>query len=108
VAFVIPDLRHDMHDGTIAQGDRWLRTRLGGYARWAGTDNSVLVITWDEDDNTPSNHVPTIVVGTHVRAGRYGERVTHYRMLRTLEALERLPAIGAARQATAITGIFAR
>jgi acid phosphatase len=107
VAFVIPDLQHDMHNGSIAQGDRWLRTQLAGYARWARTHDSLLVITWDEDDDTATNRIPTIVVGAHVHAGRYGERVTHYRMLRTIEALERLPGIGLARKTSPITGIWA-
>jgi acid phosphatase len=108
VSFVIPDLQHDMHDGTIAQGDRWMRTHLSAYATWSRTHNSLLVITWDEDDDTAVNRIPTIVVGARVRTGRYGEHVTHYRMLRTLEALERLPAIGAARQASTITDVWTR
>jgi len=31
VAFVIPNLDDDMHDGTITQGDQWLATNLSGY-----------------------------------------------------------------------------
>jgi acid phosphatase len=108
VAFVIPDLQHDMHDGTIAQGDRWLRERVSGYAQWARTHNALLVITWDEDDKSAHNRIPTIIVGAHVRPGRYGERVTHYRMLRTLEALERLPGIGKARATSPVTDIWTR
>jgi acid phosphatase len=30
VALVVPNLMHDMHDGTIAQGDQWLKTYLSG------------------------------------------------------------------------------
>src|SRR3954451_4023538 len=35
VAFVIPNLAHDMHDGTIAQADQWLSDNIGAYAAWA-------------------------------------------------------------------------
>jgi acid phosphatase len=103
VAFVIPNLQHDMHNGTIAQADTWLRQRLSGYVRWAQHHNSLLVVTWDEDDGTDANRIPTIIVGAHVRAGRYSEHVTHYRLLRTLEALDGLGGIGAASSTAPIT-----
>jgi hypothetical protein len=35
ISFVVPDLRHDMHDGSVASGDRWLRKKLDRYVRWA-------------------------------------------------------------------------
>ncbi len=35
VAFVVPNLEHDMHSGTIQQADRWLRKYIKHYARWA-------------------------------------------------------------------------
>ena len=63
VSFVIPNMIHDMHDGTIGQADSWLRSRLGGYATWARTHNSVLVLTWDEDDFGVRNQIPTVIVG---------------------------------------------
>ena len=34
VSLVVPNLLHDMHDGSIAEGDAWLRRTLGGYAQW--------------------------------------------------------------------------
>ena len=49
---MIPNLDHDLHDGTLAQADQWLRDHLAGYAAWAGAHNSLLVITNDEDDFT--------------------------------------------------------
>lgn len=69
VAFVIPDLGHDMHDGTIAAADTWLRQHLGGYAEWARTHGSLLVVTFDEDDFGASNHIATMLAGAEVRAG---------------------------------------
>jgi len=44
VSFVIPNLDHDMHDGTIAQGDTWIHDNLDGYVQWAKTHNSLLVL----------------------------------------------------------------
>jgi acid phosphatase len=106
LSFVIPNLAHDMHDGTIAQGDRWLRQHLAGYVTWARSHNSLLVLTWDEDDTGHGNLIPTIIVGAHVKAGNYSEHVTHYRMLRTLEALERLAPLGQAAATRPITDIW--
>jgi len=106
LSFVIPNLMHDMHNGTIAQGDTWLRQHLGGYVRWARAHNSLLVVTWDEDDTSHGNRIPTIIVGAHVKAGRYSEHVTHYRMLRTLEALERVAPLGNAAKTRPITDIW--
>jgi phosphatidylinositol-3-phosphatase len=106
VAFVIPDLEHDMHDGTIAQADNWLRTNLGGYAAWAAPHGSLLVVTFDEDDFGQQNHIATIVLGAHVRAGRYAERIDHYRLLRTITALYGATPPGAAADTTPITSIW--
>jgi acid phosphatase len=106
VAFVVPNLADDMHDGSVAQGDTWLRDNLDGYAQWARSHNSELIVTWDEDDDTAGNQIPTIVVGAHVTAGRYDEAANHYNLLRTVEAFHGLPAVGAAADATPITDIF--
>ncbi|MGH6994203.1 MAG: alkaline phosphatase family protein [Stellaceae bacterium] len=87
VSFVIPDLDDDMHDGTVAAGDRWLQTHVGTYAKWAETHNSLLIVTFDEDDYSADNRIPTVIYGDHVRPGRYTERITHYSVLNTLVAM---------------------
>jgi hypothetical protein len=51
VSMVVPNLNNDMHDGTIAQGDAWVRDHLDGYVQWAKTHNSLFILTFDEDDN---------------------------------------------------------
>jgi acid phosphatase len=103
VSFVIPDLTHDMHDGTITAADTWLRTTLDGYLRWAATHHSLLVVTWDEDDNSATNQIPTVLAGQSVKPGQYGERVDHYSILRTLETAYGLPALGSAGTSAPIT-----
>jgi len=94
VSFVIPDLCHDMHDCPVGTGDAWLRQHLGGYARWAMTHDSLLIVTWDEDDGFHSNHITTIFVGQQVRPGRYGRPIDHYNVLRTIEQAYGLPYRG--------------
>lgn len=106
LSFVIPNLNNDMHDGTIATADTWLNTNLSAYATWAQANNSLLIVTWDEDDYTESNQIPTIVVGQSVSPGTYDETVDHYNLLATLEQMYGLTAVGNSASATAITDIW--
>jgi acid phosphatase len=94
VAFVIPDQRNDMHDGSIAQGDAWLKKNIEGYAQWAMTHNSLLVVTWDEDNGSSNNRIATIFVGHKVKPGQYKQRIDHYDLLRMVEEMYGLPLLG--------------
>ncbi|MFZ0832485.1 MAG: alkaline phosphatase family protein [Mycobacterium sp.] len=107
ISFVIPNLDHDMHDGSVAQGDAWLNNNLSAYAAWARTNNSLLIVTWDEDDNGPRNQVPTIFYGAGVKAGSFREPVNHYGVLSTMEDMYGLPKTGAAAGAAPISNIWA-
>jgi hypothetical protein len=106
LSIVVPNLNDDMHDGTIAQGDSWLKAHLDAYVQWAQTHNSLLVVTWDEDDSSQSNQIPTILVGPMVKAGIFNEHVTHYNVLRTLQDLYSLPLTGNSGAAAPITDIW--
>lgn len=107
VAFVVPNLDNDMHDGSVAQGDAWLQANLDGYARWAVTHDSALVVTWDEDDHSQDNQVAAIVVGAGVRTGPVPTRADHYTLLRTLEWLFGVPAVGESAARTPLTSLWA-
>jgi phosphatidylinositol-3-phosphatase len=106
VSFVIPNNDNNMHDGSIAAGDAWLNRQLSGYANWAVANNSLLIVTWDEDDNTRRNQIPTVFYGAHVQRGSYDEQITHYNVLSTLEQMYGLPKTGNAAAAPAITAIW--
>ncbi|HEX6799727.1 MAG TPA: alkaline phosphatase family protein [Ktedonobacterales bacterium] len=106
VAFVVPNQQDDMHSGSVAAGDSWLQEQLGSYAQWAPTHNSLLIVTWDEDDGSTANHILTLFVGAHVQPGRYGETINHYDVLRTIEAIFALPYTNAAAQATTIADVW--
>jgi len=115
VSFVTPNLSNDMHNGrvqrSIVRGDRWLRQQLDGYYQWAKQHNSLLILTFDENDEftftggvtSPSdkdpnkrNRIPTIFAGAHIKPGEYPEDkgVTHVNILRTLEAMYKLNKSG--------------
>lgn len=107
VAFVIPNEVHDMHSASVSTGDRWLSDHLGGYADWAATHDSLLVVTADEDDYNSDNRILTLIVGAHVRAGRYAQRIDHYALLRTIEDMYRLPRLGSSAAASVIGAAWA-
>jgi phosphatidylinositol-3-phosphatase len=106
VSFVIPNLCNDMHDCSVSTGDTWIRNNLDGYVQWAKTHNSVLLLTFDEDDYSASNRIPTLFVGQPVKPGSYSTRVTHYGVLRTLLDMYGLPCVGSACGATPLTTIW--
>jgi phosphatidylinositol-3-phosphatase len=106
VSFVIPNLCDDMHDCPVSTGDTWLRTHLDAYVQWAATHNSLLVLTFDEDDSLHRNRIATVFVGAQVRPGSYSETIDHYAVLRTIEDMYGLPHAGASATATPITDVW--
>jgi len=106
VAWVIPNLHDDMHDGTIQQADSWLQTNLMAYATWARNNNSLLIVQWDEDQGTTTNHIATIFVGPMVKPGKYSETINHYNILRTIEDMYGLAHLGRSAGAKAITDVW--
>ena len=107
VSFVIPNNDDNMHDGSIAQGDAWLNRELSGYANWAVANNSLLILTWDEDDDGSRNQIPTVIYGAHVQPGTYNEQISHYNVLSTFEQMYGLPKTGNAANAAPIATIWA-
>jgi hypothetical protein len=86
VSFIVPNQNNDMHDGSRKEGDTWLQTNLNAYAQWAKTHNSLLIITWDEDDYNATNQIPTVLYGAALRNGTLtGGTWTLHNLLRTLE-----------------------
>lgn len=112
VAIVVPNQQNDMHDGpdleAIIAGDAWLKNNLDAYVRWAHTRNSLLIVTFDEDDDTEGNRIATLFVGPMVRKGVYAQRIDHYSVLRAVIDLYALPALGNSAQAAAIDYIWTR
>src|SRR5262245_47930601 len=121
VAFVIPDMEHDMHNGapkeSVPAGDLWLKQNLDAYYQWAKTHNSLLIVTFDENDDKTGitgltdpaidpdhdqsrhdrqNRIATIFAGAFIKPN-YVEPsgTTHVNILRTLEVMYGLPKSGA-------------
>ena len=139
IAFVIPNLVNDMHNGPITEsipaGDRWLQSKLDPYYQWAKNHNSLLILTFDENNDKRGyqgltnplvdpascadagrdheycvdlqNRIVTIVAGAHIKPGDYpeGKGITHVNVLRTLEAMYGLSKAGAQQPNAAGGGI---
>jgi phospholipase C len=111
VSVVIPNLCHDMHYCSRDTGDSWIKNNLGGYAKWARTHNSLLIVTFDEDGEIlgiggDGNKIPTIFYGARVKPGTYREHITHYGVLRTIEDMYGLARAGASAHAVPITNVW--
>jgi acid phosphatase len=107
VAFLTPDMCHDMHDCPVAAGDAWAKATLGSYVDWARTHNSLLVLTFDESETrTPGNPIATVLAGPMVTPGRYPGRIDHYSLLRTIEDMYGLSPLGASADRNPITDIW--
>jgi acid phosphatase len=91
VTFIVPNQLDDMHSASIERGDAWLRVHADPLVAWAKRHDALVILTWDESSEPLSNHIPTIFVGPMVKPGRYDEQVDHYRVLRTIEDLVRIP-----------------
>ena len=157
ISFVIPNnTEHNMHSASqpmdergsedkdwaefLGNADNWLETNLGPYVDWAKKNDSLLIVTWDEDSSpqvckkktdevlatrsklcrsrysskviqlfkdmehrgtrAEDNIIPTIFVGAGVKAGKYGECITHYDILHTLEVMYGLPLMGETKVST--------
>lgn len=106
VSIVVPNQLHDMHDGTIQQADDWLSQYIGPYADWAMLNNSLLIITWDEDNSAAFNRIPTIFYGPMARTGGVNSTWTLHNLLRTVEQRYGTTHAGAAAQVRPMIGCF--
>ena len=93
-ALVVPDLCHDMHDCSVATGDRFLKALVPKLLRGLGP-RGYLVLTFDESNATAP--IATVVAGPGARRNaRESARVDHYGVLATIEDTFGLPRRGAA------------
>ncbi len=112
-AFVVPDLDHDMHDGSVATGDRWAQAlygQLSAAPTWGA--GSRLVVTFDEGSSdagccrppAAGGHVVTIVAGPGAPAGVVDATpYDHYSLLASIESAFGLSRLGYAAAAGVTT-----
>jgi hypothetical protein len=99
--FVTPDAIHDMHDGTIAQGDAWLAQTVPGIlASAAYRRGGALFVIWDEGDGGVDD-LPAAILSPRVTPGATPagnptyDHKTYCATIQDLLGLTRLPATAA-------------
>jgi Phosphoesterase family. len=103
--FITPNLINDMHDGSVQDGDNFLRAFLPEITASPAFANSVLFLTFDEGDTNVNGggHVTTIAITPHMMPGyQASASYTHYSLLRTIEQAWGLPYLGNAASAAAM------
>jgi phosphatidylinositol-3-phosphatase len=108
---VTPNQTSNMHDGTITDGDNFLQGFIPKIQSTADyqAGKTVIFVTWDEDEGSEGNHIPTVVIhpnGAHDTSACQGTRYDHYSMLRYVEDNFGLARIGNAASATSMSGCF--
>jgi len=119
-SFITPNLIDDMHDGTVADGNKWLAKNLPTIFNSAAykSGSTAVFVTWDEGEGGTSNrcatnrtdvgcHVATIVISPTTKPGTKSARLfSHWSLLATAEQLLGLPKLGKASSATTMTAAF--
>lgn len=106
---ITPNVCNDMHSCPVGTGDAWLSkyVPLILASPQYQAKSLALFITFDENNQSATNRVPTVVIAPTVPQGiRTGIRFTHYSLLRTTEALLHLPLLGGARSAPSMIQAF--
>jgi len=85
--YYTPNLDNDAHDTNITYASVWLKGFLEPkLADPYFFNNTLIVITWDEDDYLEENHIYTALVGGVIKPGtKDNTRYDHYSLLRTVE-----------------------
>jgi hypothetical protein len=108
-SLVVPDLCNDMHDCSVATGDRWLKANIVPLLGTAALAGSVVFVVFDEGTSAQGGggSVAAIAAGPAVRPGAtFAGAANHYSLLRTVEQAWGLPFLGRSAQARPITGIW--
>jgi hypothetical protein len=118
--YIAPNLTDDMHNPfpagaqNLANGDTWLSQQVPAItASPAFQNGGLLVIVWDEDDNSgglfgSDDPIPMFVLSPYTRGAYPGpNHADHYALLATIEDGLGLPRLGNAGQATPLADYFA-
>ena len=110
-ATLTPNVINDMHDGTVAQGDSWLRTWLPVIT--AGPDyqagHLAILVVWDEGsgDGDVRSHIPVLVLSAYTPAGTSSAvPYDNSSILRTAEDLTGVAPLGRAAVSASLVPAF--
>ncbi len=106
-SWITPNLCNDGHDCSSSVADAWLSQTVPAILNSnAWQDGGMLVITWDEGDDS-SNSVLTLIIRPNPVNHRSAKPYDHYSLLATIEDMLGVARLGQAAQATAMTDLIA-
>ncbi|HZP16369.1 MAG TPA: alkaline phosphatase family protein [Terriglobales bacterium] len=112
-SFIVPNMLHDAHDGSLSTADTWLKNNIGPLiASSTFQKDGILIIVFDEssasDTQHSGGHIAAVVVGPKVKKGyRSTVLYQHQNLLKTvMKALGLSSFPGAAGSASAMTDVF--
>src|SRR5438128_5992575 len=112
-SFIVPNLLHDAHDGSLSAADSWLKTNIAPLiASSTFQKDGILIIVFDESFDTDTHHgggqEAAVVIGQKVKPGyRSTNFYQHQNALKTLmKALGLNSFSGAASGAASMNDCF--
>ena len=108
VGFLIPNLDHDAHNGSLATADAWLREQLAPVLQSSDfiRGNLVVVVTADEDDRHSGNIVLTAVLTPRISHKVVDTPLTHYSLTRYIDEVLGVPPLKNAATAPDLKAAF--
>lgn len=108
LAIIVPNLCHDMHDCSTRTGDKWLSKHLPPILSYGKKHDGLFILTWDEaePDTNGQNQIATLLLGPMIKPGEYGQDVTHYSVLRTIEDIAGVACTAQACNAADLKGMW--
>ena len=107
--FITPNLDHDMHDGSVAQGDLWLSQELPKImATDAYKNGGVIFLLWDEGSGSlgPGDDPPFIAISPYAQPGMKSK--TSYdtsSYLKTVQQILGVDTVPCAKDPAAVTAM---
>jgi hypothetical protein len=105
-AWITPNMCHDGHDCSSSVADAWLSQTVPAILNSnAWQDGGLLVITWDEGEDS-ANSVLTVIIRPNPAVHSSAKPYDHYSLLATIEDLLGVGRLGQAAQATPMTDLI--
>jgi phospholipase C len=109
-AFITPNLQHDMHDGSVQQGDAWLAAEVPKIlASDAYKKGGALFILWDEG-SSDADDPPLIAISPNAKPGFVShasyDTSSYLMTVQSMLGLETLPCASAPTKVTPMSDLF--
>lgn len=112
-AFITPDLDNDMHDGTIRDGDNWLKREIPKImATDAYQNGGAIFLLWDEGGGYPADDDPPFILISPMAKPGFVSQVdydtsAYLKTVQTMLGIAPLPCVAERDTVPVMTDLFA-